>query len=173
VYRSRPSSPLRPASFGSPNSTARSSLTRKKFHRSEKSPGQVLPSAVGHIAVGGFPCRFGPDHKARLRALIEKTLLSSSVDEEALADVMRREEAIQAQAAGVPVEAPVAPPPPVTPPPPDNVVSIDGTARANANRPPASYLREGQPREPWRDFVEGGRGTVEVACWSPPDERRR
>ena len=53
---------------------------------------------------------------------------------------------------------------------PSNVVSIDGTARANAAKPPASYLREGQPREPWETY---GRGTVEVACWSPPDERRR
>ena len=55
---------------------------------------------------------------------------------------------------------------------PDNVVVFDGTARANAAKPPASYLKEGQPREPWESHY-GGRGTVEVACWSPPDERRR
>ena len=43
------------------------------------------------------------------------------------------------------------------PPRPNNVVPIDGTARANANRPPEHYLREGQ-REPWRDYAERGSG---------------
>jgi hypothetical protein len=37
---------------------------------------------------------------------------------------------------------------------PNNVVPIDGAARANANLPPAHYLRDGQ-REPWRDYQEG------------------
>ena len=54
-------------------------------------------------------------------------------------------------------------------PQPTNVVPIDGAARANAAKPPASYLKEGQPREPWETY---GRGTVEVACWSPPEHRR-
>ena len=33
----------------------------------------------------------------------------------------------------------------------DNVIQIDATARANATKPPAHYLRDGQPREAWRD----------------------
>jgi hypothetical protein len=59
------------------------------------------------------------------------------------------------------------------PAPPNNVVPIDGTARANATRPPERYLRDGQPREPWRDYVEGARaGALIAPAWSPPDHRR-
>ena len=40
---------------------------------------------------------------------------------------------------------------------PTNVIPIDATAtaRANATPPPAHYLRDGQPREPWRDYYDG------------------
>jgi hypothetical protein len=117
---------------------------------------------------GGNPAssatRFGPDHRARLRQLIEKTLLTPSVDEEALDDAMRREEAIQAQAAGVPVEAPAAPPPPVTPPPPaDNVVPLD-TARA---------AERAADERAWRAHIYGNGGALIAPASSPPDERRR
>jgi hypothetical protein len=80
-----------------------------------------------------------------------------------------REQVIQMQAQIRATPQPAAP----AVKPPSNVVPIDGAARANATKPPVSYLREGQPREEWRSFVEGGRGEVEIACWSPPDERRR
>ena len=36
-------------------------------------------------------------------------------------------------------------------PRPNNVIQIDGAERANATKPPANYLRDGQPREAWRD----------------------
>jgi hypothetical protein len=109
--------------------------------------------------VGGNPAssqtRFGPDHRAPLRELIERTVLAADVaDAEHMADVMRREEAIQAQAAGVPVEAPVAPPPPEpaaeqTSQPPSNVSYLP--SRTPDGRPPDHYTRE-----PRRDHVERG-----------------
>jgi predicted component of type VI protein secretion system len=56
---------------------------------------------------------------------------------------------------GTPPE-PVAatPPPPVAAPPPP--------PRATSAQPPAHYLREGQPREAWRDHLDAG-GNVVVA----------
>jgi hypothetical protein len=97
--------------------------------------------------------RFGPDHRERLRQLIERTVLAGEVDEAERLRVREREEAA-ALAAALPVEATkaVAPPPESSP---TNVVPIDATARANANLPPAHYLREGQPREAWRDHCDG------------------
>jgi hypothetical protein len=49
------------------------------------------------------------------------------------------------------------------PQPANNVVPIDGTARANAARPPDHYLKSGQPREPW----ERG-ATFNVPSWPLP-----
>jgi hypothetical protein len=48
---------------------------------------------------------------------------------------------------------------------PDNVIPIDATAtaRANANLPPAHYLKDGQVKEPW----ERG-GTFTVPSWPLP-----
>jgi hypothetical protein len=116
----------------------------------------VAASEALERMVGGNPAsaspeaRFGPNHRERLRQLIEKTLMAADVAEaDRLADAMRREEAIQAQAAGAPVEAPPAPAP-VTPAPPErpaNVVAFEP-------KPPAHYLRENQ-REAWRDHFDG------------------
>jgi hypothetical protein len=52
------------------------------------------------------------------------------------------------------------PQPEPEPPQPNNVVPLDGAARANGNKPPAHYLKEGQPREPWAETI--------VPSWSPP-----
>ena len=133
---------------------------------------QMLPERALVAPAPPAETRFGPDHRARLRELINKTLLlADDVNEaERLADAMLREEAIQAQAAGVPVEAPVAPQPP-EPPRADNVVPIDGTARANSTKPPSRYLKDGQPHEPWRDHVERSGDSMMAYRrdrWSPP-----
>jgi hypothetical protein len=112
---------------------------------------QLLPEKSLVASPAAAPeTRFGTNHRERLRQLIEKTLMAADVAEaDRLADAMRREEAIQAQAAGAPVEAPPAPAP-VTPAPPErpaNVVAFEP-------KPPAHYLRENQ-REAWRDHFDG------------------
>jgi hypothetical protein len=118
---------------------------------------QLLPEKSLVASPAAAPeTRFGTNHRERLRQLIEKTLMAADVAEaDRLADAMRREEAIQAQAAGAPVEAPPAPAPAAPAPQPGNVIPLDATMRANTNLPPAHYLREGQPREAWRDFYDG------------------
>jgi hypothetical protein len=95
--------------------------------------------------------RFGVDHKAKLRRLIETTVLAAEVEDpyeaELRRDILAREELASALAAGVP--PPVAPPPP---PRPDNVIPLDGAARANSALPPAHYLKQ---REPWERYYDG------------------
>ena len=94
--------------------------------------------------------RFGPSARERLRALIERTVLTPPVDDpgelERKAELMRREEMAAVIAAGGSVEAPAPPPEPT----PTNVVPID----ANSRMPPAHYLKDGQ-REAWRDHFDG------------------
>jgi hypothetical protein len=94
------------------------------------------------------------ESRNKLRRLIETTLLAAPVadpdEAERMAERMRAEEQQALVAAGVDVFAPVRPAPRA-----DNVVPIDARERANANLPPAHYLRDGQPREPWRDFYDG------------------
>lgn len=124
---------------------------------------QLLPEKALVSAPPPPETRFGSEHRERLRRIIEKTLQADDMNK---ADVLAREE-LAAIAAADTTPAPVIPPPPVTPPPPDNVVPIDGIARANANRPPANYLRDGQPREPWRD----GGGAL-CAPFFPVDPRK-
>jgi hypothetical protein len=110
--------------------------------------------------------RFGNEHRARLRDLIERTVLASTPDEDA--DTMQREEAA-AVAAALPIDtaqaAPVAPSPPPSARA-DNVVPIDGTARANANRPPDHYLKDGGDHHVER----GGESMLPYRRdrWSPP-----
>ena len=94
--------------------------------------------------------RFGADHKARLRRLIETTLLAPVIEDpveiERKRDILAREEMAAAIAAGVP--PPVAPPPPLRP---DNVVPLD----PNNRRPPDHYLADYQRQhEPWRGAAE-------------------
>jgi hypothetical protein len=160
--------------------------------------------------VGGNPAsppaeaRFGMGARARLRSLIEKTVLGPDPDaherelardpegarrkfEEHLAECVAKYGSPEsfnpggvaltqtevAPASSPPVaargeSAPVEPPP--EPPRPDNVVPIDGTARANPTRPPDHYLAEHQHRnEPWRDYVYGGGGIIVAPPWPPPE----
>jgi hypothetical protein len=111
---------------------------------------QLLPekSLVASPAAAS-ETRFGPEHKARLKALIETTLMAAEVDDPAEAErkrgILAREEMAAIVAAGGAIEpAPSAPATVAPPPPPERP----------ANVVPLHYLREGQ-REPWRDFHDG------------------
>jgi hypothetical protein len=104
------------------------------------------------------PARFGVDHKARLKELIERTVLAASVDDpgeaERTAELMKREEMAAVIAAGgiEPAPAP-SPPAPIMP---DNVVQLsDAAERANSALPPKGYLKDEQPREPWEQYYNG------------------
>jgi hypothetical protein len=139
--------------------------------------------------VGGNPLeastRFGPDHRERLRQLIENALRGSEEqDAEDEATMALRDEAMAIAASsadgveraerlladkssncvggdgvgGIPRQQPAKQQS-------DNVVAIDNTARANAARPPDHYLAE--RREPWQ---QGG-ATFTVPSF-PIDPRR-
>lgn len=113
---------------------------------------KMLPERALVAPAPAPEARFGPNAREKLRALIERTVLANDVAEaERLRDVREREEQA-AVAAAAPFEpTPVAPPPPPEQPRAENVVPFD----PNSVRPPAHYLRDGQPREPWRDHYDG------------------
>jgi hypothetical protein len=122
---------------------------------------------------GGVPegsTRFGPDHRAKLKALIERVVLGgSAVEHEAEADRMMRDEQQAIAAAAMPddkscasgraqsgdVPSPSPSPSPAVPagavPPPRAETDLERMARVNstpANPPPLG------PREAWRDYVD-------------------
>jgi hypothetical protein len=101
----------------------------------------------------------------KLRAMIERTLGNENTAAAELADVMAREEAVQALAAAPGDAAQAAPPPPVTALPlPANVVPIDAARAAE---------RAADERA-WRDYAyNNGGGALIAPAWSPPDDRRR
>ena len=106
--------------------------------------------------------RFGLDHRARLRALIEATVFAPEADEAArLADAMRREEATAAgEAAGLPPEAPVEPLAAVPVPAPVAAPATPPVPRSQPNsRPPAHYMKGPDP--PWNPYV----GAVIAGPW--------
>lgn len=131
--------------------------------------------------VGGEPDgpndarRFGPDHRARLHALINKTLFADAEGEaERLREVCEREELAAVVAAGAPVEVAKAAPAPVAPPPPAEQTSQPSNvaylpSRTADGRPPPHYMKDGQPREPWRE----GAGALCAPYFPTPDDRRR
>jgi hypothetical protein len=113
----------------------------------------LLPAQALVSAPPAAETRFGPNARQRLRDLIEKTVLRDDPYETERLRVVREREEQAAIAAALPVEATKAAPPPQSPRS-DNVVPIDGAARANSALPPLGYLRDDQ-REPWRDYYDG------------------
>jgi hypothetical protein len=59
---------------------------------------------------------------------------------------------------------------PAPEPRPDNVVPIDGVARANAAKPPVHYLAESLHRH--QPSLYGDGGVIVAPSWSPPGGRR-
>jgi hypothetical protein len=118
--------------------------------------------------VGGNPAspseRFGPDHRARLKALIEKTLMVDEVAEaERMADIYAREEMAAIAAAGGNMEAAASPVPslvepqgttsPPTPPP-RPLTDIERMDATNSRPVPKEYLADYQRQfEPWRAWT--------------------
>jgi hypothetical protein len=124
--------------------------------------GFVVASRELELLFGGNPeaptdARFGPDHRARLRELIERALAVDDVGETERLRVRDREEAIAVQAA-LPVEATQAPPPAAEHTSQPSNVSYLPT-RTPDGRPPPHYLQANQ-HEPWRDG-----GTFTVPSW--------
>jgi hypothetical protein len=110
---------------------------------------QLLPEKSLVASPAAAPeTRLGPDHRARLRDLIERTVLREDPREaERMRDIQAREEMAAVIAAGGTVE--VATPPP--PRPAENVVPFD----PNSVKPPQHYLKQ---HEPWESHYDGRAG---------------
>ena len=131
-------------------------------------PAQALVSAPPPVET-----RFGPDHKAKLRRLIEHTLMADDVAEaeaERLADVCAREEQA-AVAAATHVEAAKAAPAPSAPASPSQPPPSQQPAGAVSNQPPPPRRNDGIPAhylkgpdEPWRPFVNED-GVIATSPW--------
>ena len=101
--------------------------------------------------------------KKELAALL--TQRASAIEARELKETARlREQIAQLSEENARLKAEQQPQPVPQKQPTNNVVPIDGTARANANRPPSHYLKDGQPREPWRE----GPGALCAPYWEPP-----
>jgi hypothetical protein len=113
---------------------------------------QLLPEkSLVASPVAAPETRFGSSHRAKLKELIERTVLApviESPDEiERKRDILAREEMAATVAAGGSIEAPSAPAIVAPPPPPERP----------ANVVPLHYLKENQ-REPWESHYDGRAG---------------